>query len=411
MEQSAQPGRRSKGILQEFSLVPHRVKWLVYLTVPQSLAFGYLVILISAYLPEAEIIDAKDAGLLMAVTGITFVAGAIPLAMLSDRKGRKWILLAGMAVTTPSILVFALTHDMRWLILASLVAGISEGAFMATWNALIADLTTKENRNAAFSLSFILGTAAFGVGFALPMAFPAIESYTRMDSYEVHMASLVVMAAVSAFSPVASWYLLRNLKEDTRGWKKYTWGPSMRRLMKFSGINSLVGLGAGFIIPLIPTWLLLKFEVPDELSGPLLALSSITMAAGAIGSAYLAKKRGMIAAIVITEAIATAFMLTLAFITNVAVVFVFYLIRAALMNMGVPLLDSFLMGIVSKDERGLASAVNSVIWRLPNSASTVVGGHLLDRGIFDLPFYLATAFYAVGIVLFYWAFRDVKPGT
>lgn len=409
MKEKSEQVQQKKGILEEFSLVPSRVQWLIYLTIPQSLAFGYLVVLISAYLPETAYFDAKDVGLLMAVTGITFAAGAVPLAMLSDKKGRKWILLIGMAVTTPAMLFFALTRDMNWLIFASFVAGLSEGAFMATWNALIADLTGKENRNAAFSLSFIVGTAAFGVGFALPMAFPPIESFTGLDSHSVHMTSLVIMALASASSPVAVWLLLRDYKEDVRGWTKYTWGPSMRRLLKFSGINSLIGLGAGFIIPLIPTWLLLKFGVTDEISGPLLALSSITMAASAIGSAYLAGRRGLIQAIVITQALSTVFMFTLAFLTNAALAAIFYLIRAALMNMGSPLLDSFLMGIISKEERGLASAINSIIWRLPNSASTVVGGVLLAEGIYDLPFYIATGFYITAIVLFYAVFKNVKP--
>ncbi len=409
MTQVSEAGRK-KGILEEFSLVPSKVRWLVYLTMPQSLAFGYLVVLVSAYFPETEYFDAGDVGLLMGVTGLTFVAGALPLAILSDKRGRKGILLAGMAITTPSILVFAVTRDMGWLVLASAVAGLAEGAFMATWNALIADMTGKEVRNAAFSLSFITGTASFGLGFALPIAFPPIESFTGLDSHSVHMYALVVMAVVSAFSPIAVWRLLKDYR-DVREWKKYSWTPSMKRLLKFSGINSLVGLGAGFIIPLIPTWLLLRFGVTDDVSGPLLAVSSVTMAASAIGSAYLARKRGQIQAIVLTQALSTAFMFSLAFLTSAAVAMLFYVVRAALMNMGIPLLDSFLMGIIPKEERGLASAVNSVIWRLPNSVSTVIGGWLLAEGMYDVPFFLATGFYVVGIAWFYYEFRDVKTST
>jgi MFS family permease len=367
-------------------------------------------VLISAYFPETGF-SAGDVGLLIAVSGMTFVAGGIPLGILADRKGRKWILLIGMAITTPAIMVFAFTRDMGWLLFASFIAGLSEGAFMATWNALIADQTGTHNRNAAFSLSFIVGTVAFGLGFALPIMFPTIESAMGWDSESVHMMTLILLGLVSASSPVAVWWLLRDYKEEVREWKKYTWGPSMRRLLKFSGINSLIGLGAGFIIPLIPTWLLLRFDIQDSVSGPLLALASITMGVGAIGSAYLAKKHGMVRAIVMTSSLSTIFMFSLAFIPNAALAAAFYLVRAALMNMGVPLLDSFLMGIISKEERGLASAINSVIWRLPNSASTVVGGMLLAEGIYDIPFFLATGFYVTALVLFYAVFKDVKPST
>lgn len=410
MEPKSEAEKAKKSILEEFAAVPYKVRWLVYLTVPQSLAFGYLVVLISAYFPETGF-SAGDVGLLIAVSGMTFVAGGIPLGILADRKGRKWILLIGMAITTPAIMVFAFTRDMGWLLFASFIAGLSEGAFMATWNALIADQTGTHNRNAAFSLSFIVGTVAFGLGFAFPIVFPTIESAMGWDSESVHMMTLILLGLVSASSPVAVWWLLRDYKEEVREWKKYTWGPSMRRLLKFSGINSLIGLGAGFIIPLIPTWLLLRFDIQDSVSGPLLALASITMGVGAIGSAYLAKKHGMVRAIVMTSSLSTIFMFSLAFIPNAALAAAFYLVRAALMNMGVPLLDSFLMGIISKEERGLASAINSVIWRLPNSASTVVGGMLLAEGIYDIPFFLATGFYVTALVLFYAVFKDVKPST
>jgi predicted MFS family arabinose efflux permease len=156
-------------------------------------------------------------------------------------------------------------------------------------------------------------------------------------------------------------------------------------------------------------WLLLKFDVPDSLSGPLLAVGSILMGAAAIVSSALAHKYGMIRSIVLVQGLSTVFMFSLAFIPNAAVAAGFYLIRAALMNMGVPLMDSFLMGIITKEERGLASAINSIFWRLPNSASTIVGGILLASGNYEAPFILATVFYVVSITLFYQTFKNVKP--
>jgi predicted MFS family arabinose efflux permease len=69
------------------------------------------------------------------------------------------------------------------------------------------------------------------------------------------------------------------------------------------------------------------------------------------------------------------------------------------------------MGIVSKEERGLASAVNAIVWRLPNSASTVAGGYILEGGDFVSPFYIATILYAIGVTLFYRTFKDVTPTT
>lgn len=392
-----------------FREVPPRVRWLVYLSCFSNLGYGYVVIVIAAYLPELGM-SATDAGLLMAVTGVTFVLSAVPLGIVADRRGRKPMFLAGLTGVPPTILAFGLTTDLNVLIIASAVSGVTEGAFMASWNAMIADQTSPgRSRDQAFALSFIVFNATFGIGFALPLAFPWIESHTGWSSHEVHVGAFLVLAALSVLSPIIAWFVLRDYREEMHPSGKLIAKRSRTMLWKFSGINGLIGFGAGFIIPLIPTWLYLKFGVPDSLSGPLLAVSNITIGLASIGSAWTSKRFGIVNAIVLTSGSSTIFMLMLAYVPNAPLAAGIYLIRAALMNMSGPLLDSFMMGIISKEDRGLASAINSIIWRLPNSASTVMGGALLAAGHYDLPFLIATSLYVVSLALFYIVFKGVKP--
>lgn len=391
-----------------FKSVPSGVKWLVYLTSFSGLAYGYLIIAITAYLPEVGL-SSGDVGLLIGVNGLVFVVSAIPIGILADRRGRKTIFMLGLLGIPPSILVYAFTTELSLLLVAASIAGVCEGGFASTWNALIADQTTTRNRNAAFSLSFVVGTASFGMGFAVPFLFPPIQGWIGLTSEEIHNYTFMLMAGLAALSPALLWPLIRDYKEEMKPRSGFVRGQSTGIVLKFSGINSLIGLGAGFIIPLIPTWLLLKFGVTDAWSGPLLAVSSITIGLAAILSTRLANSYGMVRAIVLTQAMSTFFMLSLAFVPGAILAAGMYLVRAALMNMAVPLLDSFLMGIITKEERGFASALNSLVWRLPNSASTIVGGKMLEDGEYELPFYIATVLYAAGIILFFHYFRDIRP--
>jgi MFS family permease len=397
-------GREGKGI---FGAVPHTVKWLVLLMLPSYLATGYFWVATSAYLPQIGI-SAENVGLILSINGVAFMVAAIPMGLMADRTGRKRILMAGVLGMPPCLFIYGLTSDLTFLLAASAVAGIAEGAFLTTWNAMIADLATGEGRREAFALSFIVSSVAMGLGYALPYVFPTISNLSGMDTFQVHQMFFFLMAAVALITPFTLAQLLKDYKETPTEGVVLKRGKNFGPMMKFSVSHSMIGLGAGFIIPLIPLWLLDKFNIPDTFSGPLLAVAMLTIGFASIASAGLALRYGMVKAIVICQGSSTIFMLALAFIPDPAVVGLFIIIRAALMNMSGPLTDSFLMGIISKEERGLASAINSIVWRLPNSVTTVVGGILLGMGMYEAPFILATLFYVIADSMFYYYFRDVE---
>ena len=395
-----------------FSKVPKRVKWTIYFTLFDAIGIGYLFTIIPAYLPELGFSSA-EVGLILAAFSLATMLCAIPLGLLSDRMGRKNVLYFGLLLFPPLFLAFALAHDLTMLIVFSMVGGVAEAAYLTAWNALIADQTTLENRNSAFALSFIFGGAFTGLGFALPLFFPYIESATGLSSAVVHQGTFAALALLCIIPPLAMYFVFRDYHEKRpEGSEKRKEGrlaKSRANLIKFSLNNLLIGLGAGFIISLIPTWLFLKFGVTDSFSGPLLAISSISMAFASFASARLAFRYGSVRAIVLTQALSTIFLVMIPFMVDPIWAGAFYVVRSMLMNMSAPIMDSFLMGIIDKDERGLASAINNIIWRLPNSITTVFGGMLLAAGFFDLPFFITAACYVAGIGAFFKLFHKVQP--
>ncbi len=391
-----------------FADIPRKVRWLVYAGSLSGVGFGYLLVFIGAYLPQIGV-SAADVGLLFGVEGVSMVLAAIPLGTYSDRRGRKVLLIVGSAVLPPSILVFAFTTDIRWMLLASVVTGISEGCVLTSWNAIIADQTTTEQRSHAFSLSFILGNVTTGVGLALPFALPYVSGVTGIDLHTLHYETLIVTDAFGFLAAPSVYLLLRGYQETIRVREARPKGMDWKPLLKFSGLNGLIGLGAGFFVPLVALWLLKKFAIEDAISGPVLALANLTIGLAAVASPPLAKRYGPVQAIVLVQGIATVMLLSIAFWQTAVLAAGFYIVRAALMNMSSPISDSFLMGIVAPEQRGLASAVNSIVWRLPNSVTTIAGGILIGMDLLDVPIFLATAFYAVSVTGFYVVFRNVRP--
>jgi MFS family permease len=367
-----------------------------------GLAVGYFTVFLTAYLIEVGV-SSSIVGAIVGAEGLTMVIVGVPLGILSDRKGRKWILTVSSAALSPVLFILAFTRNPILLISAGVIIGVAEGGFLSTVNATIADQTPVSRRNSAFALSFVLSAIFSGVGYSIPYSFSYLETILHLTSAQIHEDVLILLAILVIATPFALYAILRNYVETIKYEKLVSPG---RNLIKFSGANSLIGLGAGFIIPLIATWFYLKFGVPDKYSGPLLAISSITIGLSGLLSPRMAKRFGIVRAIVINQGLSTVFMISLVFVGNAGLAATLYIIRAALMNMSSPLADSFLMGIVPRERRGLASAINSVVWRLPNSVTTILGGIILHSGNYALPFELATGFYIVGISLFYIFFRN-----
>lgn len=98
---------------------------------------------------------------------------------LSDRVGRRPVMLVSIFVTAGGYLLFGLAHTLTALFVARMIAGLGS-ANIGTAQAIIADSTTPEKRakgmgliGAAFGLGFIFGPALGGVLVKYGLAVPA----------------------------------------------------------------------------------------------------------------------------------------------------------------------------------------------------------------------------------------------
>lgn len=121
-------------------------------------------------------------GLVAAAFPLTQLVGVPIMGALSDRYGRKPLLLISQVSTFISFLMLAAANSLEMVILSRVVDGLF-GANLATAQAAITDLTDESNRaqglgltGAAFGLGFILGPAiALGsLEFSNSLSIPAL---------------------------------------------------------------------------------------------------------------------------------------------------------------------------------------------------------------------------------------------
>ena len=183
---------------------------------------------------------------------------------------------------------------------------------------------------------------------------------------------------------------------------------SLGVLWKFGAYSVLIALGAGLFVPIMAYWFTKAYGVTDVVSLNFLGATYIITAFVVFISPRLANKLGLVKATVITQASSTIFMVAVPLAPTFTLSASIYLVRVFLMNLSNPLTQSLIMGLVSPDERGMASGMTASLWRFPNSLSVAIGTGLLAAGYLALPFYIATVLYAIGIVLFWVLFRHAK---
>ncbi len=382
--------------------LPRNVLLLVISFIPLFLDLSFLQIVISVWFVTIGF-SSVQVGTLLAVQGLVLILASVPLGIVSDTYGRRNLLILGVTVGSIGLTIFALTTDFFVLLGVSALLGLTEAAAITTWNALLADMTDTSNRTKAFSLSFIMQNVSSGVGFAIPAAFPVLTAFFSVSNYSLHRETLLLLGLFSFLTPVLTMIILRNHKESRGPGRKLGGLRNGSTLAKFAFVGATIGFGAGFIIPLIGTWFLFKFNVGDELSGPIMALSNILIGFSAIASPRLARRFGQLRAIMLTTGSSMLFMFSMAFVPTFEIAAGVFIVRSALMNMAGPLLDSFSMTIFPAEQRGVVSAISNIAFRLPNSVSTILGGVILGlgAGFLQLPFFIATALYAVGLTAFY----------
>jgi len=157
------------------------------------LGFGIIIPLLPYY---AETYGAKALVVGLLTTSFSFCQFLFaPLwGRLSDRIGRRPVLIGSLVVTAISYLVYAAAHSLALLFASRMLAGIA-GAVLSTAQAYVADTTTPENRTKGMGL---IG-AAFGMGFIFGPALGGILSRWGYAAPAYASAGLALAAAVFAY--------------------------------------------------------------------------------------------------------------------------------------------------------------------------------------------------------------------
>ncbi|MFN9437139.1 MAG: TCR/Tet family MFS transporter [Planctomycetota bacterium] len=157
------------------------------------------------------------------------------MGALSDRFGRRPVLLISAFGLGIDYLLMAMAPNLTWLFIGRVLTGITAASF-STASAYIADVTPPENRSAAFG---IFG-AAFGLGFILG---PALGGY--LGNIDLRLPFWVSAALTLANATYGYFILPESLPPEKRSpfrWSRANPLGSLQLLRSQSGLLAMAAI-------------------------------------------------------------------------------------------------------------------------------------------------------------------------
>lgn len=340
------------------------------------------------------------------------------LGALSDRYGRRRIILLATAGSTIDYVVMALAPNLLWLVVARMIAGFTAG-IMATANAYLVDVTPVEKRAGAFGL---VG-AAFGVGFILG---PVLGGF--LGNIDLRLPFWVA-AGFSFVNLCWGYFVLpESLAPENR--RAFSWARanpigSLAALTRFPAVFGLVG--SFFLLNcaqmmLISVWALYtgyRYDWgPQDVGFSLMAVGLLSGVVQAVLVRRLVPALGDTRAVVVGVSLSAAANLCYGFATQGWMIYAI-MTFGAFAGIAGPALQSYITKHVPPDEQGAVQGVFSGLASLAGIPGPLLAtwafGWAVSAGAGHrppgLPFFLGTALTLVALALAVRSFRREAPAA
>ena len=366
------------------------------------MGWGLIIPVMADLIAELKGIPINEAStygaLLLSVFAVMQFLFSPVMGNLSDRYGRRPILLLALFGFGIDYIILAVAPAYNWLFIGRVIAGIT-GASFTTASAYIADVSNDENRAKNFGL---IG-AAFGLGFVLGPALGALLATWGIRAPFYAAAALCLLNCLYGY-----FVLPESLSKEKRrrfDWKRANPFGSLRFLTTHPEIGGLafcfflIYLGAQSVQGNWNFFTIYRFHWSEAMVGISLAVVGVLVGGVQAGLTRVINPRiGNEKSIYLGLGLYTLGLVLFAFATQGWMMFAF-LIPYCLGGISGPSLQSVIAGHVPSNQQGeLQGALSSLM-----SVTTIIGP-LIMNGTFAFftsdgaPFYLPGIHFLIGAV-------------
>jgi len=306
-------------------------------------------------------------GLTLGIFNIVQACFHIPLGRLSDRIGRKPVVLWGLSLFIAGALISAAKDDLLWIAIGRGVMGA--GAISAAVSAWVADLTREQVRTRAMAL--VGGSIALSFALSLVIAAPIYRVINLNGMFLV----LAILGVVAMF---VTYYVLPTSKLEIKvqqsSLKEVFLRPELMSLNVGVFVLNATQVAMFLVVPRLLVQAGLPLSSHWEIYLPVVLLSFVLMAPAIIYGEKKQKLRTVLLAAIILLLIAEWLFTQADSVMTIASALLVYFV-------GFNLLEALQPSLVSRfaqESKGTALGIYNTTQSIGLFSGAVIGGYFMD---------------------------------
>ena len=350
-------------------------------------------------------------GQVLSIGSVSIALGSMINAYLSSKIGFKKTISIGLVMMSIGILGISFFTSPFLIKLFSGIMGLGYGFPFSSIGVLLIENSSEKDRVKAFSKNFV--SQSLGTVFASYGAGRLIKIFGKIFVIDKSIPLTYILCAVII---LIGFYPLKNLeinikiknnknKDFLRGFKEVMSGKAL----KFIIYNTIIGFGAGLVIPFFSVYLKFSLNIDNEKVGMIMGLSQMGLVIGGLLVPYISKILGRENTVVICQLLSIPFLISIAFPQGILVLGISFLLRSTLMNLNQPLIQNISLETVEYENRALMSSVVSMSSNVTRAVSMIIAGYLMEKVSYNFPYYITVVLYLIGTGVFYRSFKERKP--
>ncbi len=341
---------------------------------------------------------------------LTYLVGGY----LADKLGRKRLFLVGLFATAIGLVIFVGERNFVPFIIAYSLTSIGGSLTWPCITALMADKASPIDMKFFFAVQGFVNQ----IGSTMAAFFGIFMPSLLAEHYGIELSTgfgyVFLVTIVASFVPIYYVSKVTEVKRKHEPLVAHYDRKMLRMLGMYSLQNALIGVGAAFVIPWFPLIFQSGFHASESQIAYIFALSGSVLAIGWFVIPKFAEARGSVNLITLLQIASVVPMILIPYSGfSLIVVAVLYTTRSFLMIVPAPVLNAYIVNVVSGEIRASFLSISQLAWQIGFAPAAAVAGVLWNDDYSKaVPFYIASALYVMASLIFWAYFRNIKdPGN